>query len=525
MPGKTILYQNSARKVLERGMDILATAVSNTLGPKGRNVVLGKPFGTPQIVNDGVTIAKEIDLVDSLENTGVCLIRQAASKTNEIAGDGTTTATVLAYSLIKQGMRNVAAGSNPMAIKRGIENATQFAIDRLREYAQPVIEYEIIKDVATISAGNDKDAGALIADTFAKIGREGMIHLEDGKGMTNEVEIKEGMCFDKGFLSGYFVDDTKRMESVLEDAYILLTDKILSSPRSDLLSTLEIIAKTRKPLLIICDDVKNDALSTLIMNKIRGVVEVVAVKAPGYGDRRKLLLQDLAILTGGQVITSDTGYSLQNMNIEWLGQAQKVVVKKESTTIISDINTTEVAAKCKQLRRQVETSESTYEKEKILERLSKLSGIAIIRVGGATETEVEDRKLRLEDAINATTAAFEEGIVAGGGTVLAQISQEMLPWAKKNLKEDELIGAIIVSKALTSPLKTIATNAGQNGEVILERVKNANIGIGYDASTNTLAEMFTAGIIDPVRVTRSALQNAASISSIVLTTECLVVED
>ena len=525
MPAKTILYQEEARKALEKGMDILAEAVSITLGPKGRNVVLEKKFGTPQIVNDGVTIAKEINLKGNLENTGVALIRQAASKTNDVAGDGTTTATVLAYAIIKQGMRNVAAGANPIVLKRGIEKATQFVVRKVIEYARPIESISDITKVATISAGNDVVVGSLIASAIEKVGREGLISLEEGKSTVTELEITEGMGFDRGFISGYFVTNTERMEVVLENPYILLTDKKITLVKQDLLPTLELVSKTNKPLLIISDSVEKEALATLIINKLRGILNVVAVRAPGFGDRRKSLLEDLAVLTGGQVISADAGLSLEKMEIETLGNARRVIIGKDFTTIISDSNKEQVFARCEQLRRQLETSESTYEKEKIQERLAKLSGgVAVIKVGAATETEMKDRKLRLEDAVNATKAAVEEGIVPGGGTTLTHIAKELLEWAKANLLEDELIGALIVEKALSSPLKRIASNAGENGAVIAERVKKEKFEIGYNAATNEYVNMYDAGIIDPAKVTRSTLQNAASIASMILTTECIIVD-
>jgi len=525
MAAKTILYQEAARKALERGMQTLAEAVSVTLGPKGRNVVLGKQYGTPQIVNDGVTIAKEINLNNNLENTGVCLIRQAASKTNDVAGDGTTTATVLAYAIITQGMRNVAAGANPIVLKRGIEKATQFVVSKVVDYARPIENLSDITKVATISAGNDTEVGSLIASAIDKVGREGLISLEEGKGTTNELEITEGMGFDRGFISGYFVTDQERMEVTLDNAFVLLTDKKITLVKQDLVPTLELITKTNQPLLIISDNVQKEALATLIINKIRGILNVVAVRAPGFGDRRKAMLDDLAILTGGQVISADAGLTLENVELESLGRARRIIVTKESTTIISDANNKAVLARCEQLRRQLETSESSYEKEKIQERLAKLSGgVALIKVGAATETEMKDRKLRLEDAVNATKAAVEEGIVPGGGTTLAHISEELLDWAKDNLLDDELVGALIVEKALSAPLKKIATNAGQNGAVIFERVKEADFEIGYNGANDEVVNMFEAGIIDPAKVTRSTLQNAASIASMVLTTECIIVD-
>jgi chaperonin GroEL len=525
MPSKTILYQESSRRALETGMDILAKAVSITLGPKGRNVVLGKRFGTPQIVNDGVTIAKEINLPNNLENTGVCLIRQAASKTNDVAGDGTTTATVLAYAIIKQGMRNVAAGANPIVLKRGIERATEFVVNKITDYARPIKNVSDLTKVATISAGNDLEVGSLIASAFSKVGREGLISIEEGKSTVNELEITEGMRFDRGFISGYFVTNQERMEAVLEDAYVLLTEKKITIVKQDLLPTLELIAKTKHPLLIISDNVQKEALATLIVNKIRGILNVVAVRAPGFGDRRKTLLSDLAVLTGGQVITSEAGYSLQNIALDSLGRARRIIVGKDSTTIISDVNKGDVLTRCEQLRRQLEMSDSPYEKEKIHERVNKLSGgVAIIKVGGTTETEMKDRKLRLEDAVNATKAAVEEGIVPGGGKMLIHISQELLEWAKEELLEDELVGALIVEKALSAPLKKIASNAGQNGAVICDKVKKSDFEFGYNASKNELVNIFDLGVVDPAKVTRSTLQNAASIASMVLTTECIIVD-
>jgi chaperonin GroEL len=394
MAAKTILYQEEARKALERGMDILAEAVSITLGPKGRNIVLEKAYGAPQIVNDGVTIAKEINLKDNLENTGVCLIRQAASKTNDVAGDGTTTATVLAHALVKMGMRNVAAGANPIVLKRGIDKATQFVVMKITEYARPVENISEITKVATISSGNDKEVGALIADAINKVGREGLISLEEGKSTENELEVTEGMGFDRGFISGYFVTNTEKMEITLENPYILLTDKKITVVKQDLLPTLELITKTGQPLLIISDNVEKEALATLIINKIRGILNVVAVRAPGFGDRRKAMLDDLAVLTGGEVISADAGLTLEKMEIESLGRARRVIIGKESTTIISDSNKKDVLARCEQLRRQLETNDSTYEREKLQERLAKLSGgVAVIKVGASTETEMKDKKI------------------------------------------------------------------------------------------------------------------------------------
>lgn len=526
MVGKTILYQEEARKALERGMDTLAAAVSITLGPKGRNVVLEKKFGTPQIVNDGVTIAKEIDLKDNLENTGVSLIRQAASKTNDVAGDGTTTATVLAYGIIKQGMRNVAAGANPIVLKRGIEKATQFVTRKITEYARPIENISDITQVAKISAGNDLEVGSLIASAIDKVGREGLISLEESKSTTTELEITEGMGFERGFISGYFVTNNEKMEAVLENPYILITDKKITLVKQDLVPTLELVSKTNRPLLIISDNVEKEALATLIVNKLRGILNVAAVRAPGFGDRRKAMLEDLAILTNGSVVTADAGLSLESIELETLGEARRVIIGKESTTIISDSTKKEVLARCEQLRRQLETTDSVYDREKLQERLAKLSGgVAIIKVGAATETEMKDRKLRLEDAINATKAAVEEGIVPGGGSTLVHISGELLEWLKENLEGDELVGGLIVEKALSAPLRKIASNAGQNGAVIVEEVANSDFEIGYNVSTNGFVDMYESGIIDPAKVTRSTLQNAASIASMVLTTECIIVNN
>lgn len=525
MAVKKILYQEEARKALEKGMDILAEAVSVTLGPKGRNVVLEKKFGPPQIVNDGVTIAKEINLKDTLENTGVSLIRQAASKTNDVAGDGTTTATVLAYAIIKQGMRNVAAGANPIVLKRGIEKATQFVVRKIMDYARPIENLSDITQVAQISAGNDVEVGALIASAIDKVGREGLISLEESKSTATELEITEGMGFDRGFISGYFVTNKERMEVVLDNPFILLTDKKITLVKQDLVPTLELVSKTNQPLLIISENVEKEALATLIVNKLRGIINVVAVRAPGFGDRRKAILQDLAILVGGKLITADAGLSLDRMEIENLGTARRVIVGKETTTIISDSNKKEVLARCEQLRRQMETTDSSYEKEKLQERLAKLTGgVAVIKVGAATETEMKDRKLRLEDAINATKAAVEEGIVPGGGATLVHIAAELLEWITETLTGDELVGGLIVEKALQAPMKKIAMNAGENGAIIVERIKEAEFEMGYNAAKNEITNMYEAGIIDPAKVTRSTLQNAASIASMVLTTECIIVD-
>ena len=521
---KTITYNEDARRALERGFDILAEAVAVTLGPKGRNVVLEKKFGAPQIINDGITIAKEIELEDHIENTAVSLLRQAASKTNDAAGDGTTTATVLAHAIVKEGLRNVAAGANAIALKRGIDKATTFLVDKIAEHARPVGDSKSIAQVGSISAGNDEEVGTMIADAMDKVGREGVISLEEGKSMTTELEVTEGMRFDKGYLSPYFVTDTERMEAVLEDPYILLTDKKITLVQ-DLVPVLEQVARSGKPLMIIAEDIEKEALATLVVNRMRGVLNVAAVKAPGFGDRRKAMLEDIAVLTGGQVISEDTGLKLDNVKVDMLGQARRLTITKDTTTIVAEGNEKDVKARCEQIRRQIDETESSYDKEKLQERLAKLSGgVAVIKVGAATETEMKDRKLRLEDAINATRAAVEEGIVPGGGTTLAHLAPQLADWASANLSGEELLGAQIVTRALTAPLSRIAENAGVNGAVIVEQVKAKDFNVGYDAAINQFVDMFEAGIVDPAKVTRSGLQNAASIASMVLTTECIVVD-
>ena len=521
---KRIVYNENARRALEKGMDTLAEAVAVTLGPKGRNVVLEKKFGAPQIVNDGVTIAKEIELEDNIENTGVALIRQAASKTNDAAGDGTTTATVLAHAIVKEGLRNVAAGANAISLKRGIDKATAYLVDKIAEHARPVGDSKSIAQVGSISAGNDEEVGAMIAEAMEKVGREGVISLEEGKSMTTELEVTEGMRFDKGYVSPYFVTDTERMEAVLDEPYILITDKKIALVQ-DLVPVLEQVARSGRPLIIIAEDIEKEALATLVVNRLRGVLNVAAVKAPGFGDRRKAMLEDIAVLTGGQVISEDTGLKLENTKLDMLGQARRLTITKDNTTIVAEGNEKDVKARCEQIRRQIEETDSTYDKEKLQERLAKLSGgVAVIKVGAATETEMKDRKLRLEDAINATKAAVEEGIVPGGGTTLAHLVPDLIGWVDTNLTAEEHTGATIVARALAAPLMRIAENAGQNGAVIAERVKEKDFNVGYNAANGEFVDMFDAGIVDPAKVTRSALQNAASIAGMVLTTECIVVD-
>ena len=459
-----------------------------------------------------------------MENTGVSLIRQAASKTNDAAGDGTTTATVLAHAMVKEGLRNVAAGANAILLKRGIDKAAGFLVEQIAKHSRPVEDSKGISQVGSISAGNDEEVGSMIASAMDKVGKEGVISLEEGKSMTTELEITEGMRFDKGYISPYFATDTERMEAVFDEPYLLLTDKKIALVQ-DLVPVLEQVARAGKPLVIIAEDIEKEALATLVVNRLRGVLNVAAVKAPGFGDRRKAMLEDIAVLTSGQLITEDAGLKLESTKLDMLGSTRRVTITKDNTTIVAEGNETEVKARCEQIRRQMEETESSYDKEKLQERLAKLSGgVAVIKVGAATETEMKDKKLRLEDAINATKAAVEEGIVPGGGTTMAHLTPELENWANSNLKDEELTGALIVARALPAPLKRIAENAGQNGAVISERVKEKEFNVGYNAATNEFVDMFEVGIVDPAKVTRSALQNAASIAGMVLTTECIVVD-
>jgi chaperonin GroEL len=521
---KRIIYNENARRALEKGIDILAESVAVTLGPKGRNVVLEKKFGSPQIINDGVTIAKEIELEDHIENTGVALIRQAASKTNDAAGDGTTTATVLAHAMVKAGLRNVAAGANAITLKKGIDKASDFLVGKIKDMAKPIADSNAITQVGTISAGNDEEVGKMIADAMDKVGKEGVISLEEGKSMETELEVTEGMRFDKGYISPYFATDTERMEAVLDEPYILLTDKKIGLVQ-DLVPVLEQIARTGKPLLIIAEDIEKEALATLVVNRLRGVLNVAAVKAPGFGDRRKAMLEDMAVLTNGQLITEDAGLKLENAKLEMLGTARRITINKDTTTIVAEGNEAAVGARCEQIKKQMDETDSTYDKEKLQERLAKLAGgVAVVKVGAATETEMKDKKLRLEDAINATKAAVEEGIVPGGGTTLAHLAPALEEWANGNLFGEELIGANIVAAALTAPLMRIAENAGANGAVVAENVKSRSNNEGYNAANGDYVDMLAAGIVDPAKVTRSGLQNAASIAGMVLTTECIVAD-
>jgi len=521
---KSILYSDKARRALEKGINVLSEAVAVTLGPLGRNVVLGTNFGVPQIINDGVTIAKAIELENHIENTGVSLIRQAAAKTNDAAGDGTTTAIVLASAIVKAGLRNVAAGANAIAIRDGIEKATRFVVEQIAVHARSVEDSKAIAQVGTISAGNDATVGEMIATAMSKVGREGVITLEEGKSMVTELEVTDGMRFDQGYISPYFMTNTERMEALLEEAYILLVDGKVNAIQ-DLVPLLEAISKAGKPLLIIAEEVGKDVLATLVLNQLRGTLRVAAVKAPGFGGGRTAILQDIAALTEGQVMSEETGLTLAAATLEMLGQARRITLTQASTTLVAEDNEQKIKSRCEQIRRELENADSDYEKESLQNRLAKLSGgVAVIKVGAATETEMKDRKYKLEDAINATKAAVEEGIVPGGGATLAHLAPQLETWARAQLNEEELTGALIVARALSAPLQRIVDNAGQNGAIIVEKIKAHEFDVGYDALANKFVNMFDAGIIDPAKVTRSALQNAASIAAITLTTECIVAE-
>ena len=523
---KKILYQDNARRALEKGMQIMVEAVAVTLGPRGRNVVLEKKYGSPQIINDGVTIAKEIELDDPVENTGVALIRQAASKTNDVAGDGTTTSTVLAHAIVQEGMKNVAAGANPITLKIGIEKATKYVIEQVNEFAQPIENMDAISQVAAVSAGNDEAVGSMIADALEKVGRDGIISLEEGKSTATELEVTEGMRFEKGFISPYFVNRPEKMEVVLENPYILATDKKITLVKQDLIPILEQVTPTKRALLIIAEDIEKEALATLVLNKLRGIINIAAVRAPGFGQMRKASLEDITILTNGQLITEDAGYSLKSATLDLLGEARRVIITKDSTTIINEGTEEQVQSQCENLRKQINLSDDAYEKEKLQDRIAKLSGgVAVIKVGALTETEMKEKKLRLEDAINATRAAVEEGIVPGGGATFAHLSENLKNWAKNSLKEEELLGALIIAKAITTPLKRIAENGGKNGALIIDLLQEQDFEMGYDAFDETFVNMYEKGIIDPAKVTRTTLQNASSIASMILTTECLVVSN
>ncbi|BCV22692.1 chaperonin GroEL [Moorella sp. Hama-1] len=518
---KQIVFDREAREALENGITKLTEAVRVTLGPRGRNVVLEKKFGAPTITNDGVTIAKEVELKDPLENVGALLVREVASKTNDVAGDGTTTACVLAQAIVREGMKNVAAGANPMFMKKGIQRAVEAVVVNLKSQARPVESKDSISQVAAISA-NDPQIGSLVAEAMEKVGKDGVITVEESKGMETAVDVVEGMQFDRGYISPYMVTDNERMEAVLEEPYLLITDKKITAV-ADLIPVLEKVVRTGRPLLIICEDMEGEALATLVVNKLRGTFTCVAVKAPAFGDRRKAMLQDIAILTGGQVITEETGLKLENATLDMLGQARQVRVGKEETTIVEGRGKDEaIEARVAQIRREYEDSTSDYDREKLQERLAKLAGgVAVIKVGAATETEMKEKKMRIEDALSATRAAVEEGIVAGGGTALVR-AQAVL----KDVQAlgDELTGVRLVYRALEEPLRQIAANAGVEGSVVVEKVRQSSDGLGFNAATLEYVNLIEAGIVDPVKVTRSALENAASIASLVLTTESVVAD-
>ncbi|RYY00745.1 chaperonin GroEL [bacterium] len=522
---KQIIFDEHARRALERGVNAVADTVKITLGPKGRNVVLEKKFGAPQIVNDGVTIAKEIELEDPIENVGAQLVKEVTSKTNDVAGDGTTTSAILAQAMVREGLKNVVAGANPILVKKGIEKAVAICVEKIKELSKPVEGTQAIAQVATISSGNDEYVGQLIADAMDKVGTDGVITVEESKSMGTSLEVVEGMQFDKGYVSPYMVTDAEKMEAVADEPLILITDKKLTSI-ADLVPVLEKVARSGKPLVIIAEDVEGEALATLVVNKLRGVLNVIAIKAPGFGDRRKAMLEDIAILTGGQVISEDVGLKLENVTLDMLGAARQVKVNKEKTTIVAGSdNKDAVEKRVGQIRRQIEETDSEFDKEKLQERLAKLSGgVAVIQVGAATETELKDRKLRIEDALSATKAAVEEGIVAGGGTTLLGLIGTLEEAIAKENDSDLKTGLKIVAKSLEYPAKQIAQNAGVDGSIIVDKVRNGAPGFGYNALTDKYEDMLQAGIVDPAKVTRAALQNAASIAAMLLTTEALVVD-
>lgn len=516
---KDIKFSSDARAAMVRGVDTLADTVKVTLGPKGRNVVLEKAFGSPLITNDGVTIAKEIELEDHFENMGAKLVSEVASKTNDIAGDGTTTATVLTQAIVREGLKNVTAGANPIGIRRGIEAAVATAVEELKAIAQPVANKEAIAQVAAVSSRSEK-VGEYISEAMERVGNDGVITIEESRGMETELEVVEGMQFDRGYLSQYMVTDNEKMVADLENPFILVTDKKISNIQ-DVLPLLEEVLKTSRPLLIIADDVDGEALPTLVLNKIRGTFNVVAVKAPGFGDRRKAMLEDIAVLTGATVITEDLGLELKDATMATLGQASKVTVDKDSTVIVEGAGSTEaIANRVNLIKSQLETTTSEFDREKLQERLAKLSGgVAVVKVGAATETALKEMKLRIEDALNATRAAVEEGIVAGGGTALVNVIAKV---AELDLEGDDATGRNIVLRALEEPVRQIAYNAGYEGSVIIDKLKNSPVGTGFNAANGEWVDMVEAGIIDPVKVTRSALQNAASVASLILTTEAVV---
>jgi len=522
MPAKQLKYDEEARRAVLNGVDKLANAVKVTLGPKGRNVVLDKKFGAPTITKDGVTVAKEIELPDPFENMGAQMVREVASKTSDVAGDGTTTATVLAQAIFREGMKNVTAGANPMALKRGIDRAVEAVVEEIKKISKPTKGKKEIAQVATISANNDKTIGDLIAEAMEKVGKDGVITVEEAKGVETQLEVVEGMQFDRGYISPYFVTDPERMEAVIENPLILIHEKKISNMK-DLLPVLEQIAKMGKPLLIIAEEVEGEALATLVVNKLRGTLNTCAVKAPGFGDRRKEMLKDVAVLTGGEVISEELGIKLENIRLDDLGKCKKVVVDKENTTLIEGAGSQkEIEGRIKQIRTQIEETTSDYDKEKLQERLAKLAGgVAVIKVGAPTEVAMKEKKARVEDALNATRAAVEEGIVPGGGVVLLRAAAAL---EKVKFSGDEKTGADIIRRALEEPIRQIAENAGTEGSIVVQKVREGSGAFGFNAETEAYEDLVSAGIIDPTKVTRIALQNAASIAGLLVTTECLVTE-
>lgn len=521
---KEILFESSARERIKRGVDKLANAVKVTLGPKGRNVVIDKKFGAPTVTKDGVTVAKDIELKDGVENMGAQLVKEVASKTADSAGDGTTTATVLAQSIFSYGIKNVAAGANPMDLKRGIDKAVEAVVEDLKRQSKTIESSNEISQVAAISANNDDEIGKMIADAMEKVGKDGVITVEEAKGTETEVKLVEGMQFDRGYLSPYFVTDTERMVADLENPFVLIYDKKISAMK-ELLPILEAVAQTGKPLLIISEDVEGEALATLVVNKIRGSLRIAAVKAPGFGDRRKAMLEDIAVLTGGTVISEDRGYKLENATLDYLGTAEKISIDKDNTTIVNGAGEkSEIHARVNQIKAQIETTTSDYDKEKLQERLAKLSGgVAILYIGAATEVEMKEKKDRVDDALHATRAAVQEGVVAGGGVALVRAIAALENLSTVN--DDQATGVSIVKSALEAPLRVIVENAGQEGSVVVQKIKDAKDDYGYNARTDQYENLFKSGVIDPTKVTRLALENAASIASLLLTTECVIADE
>ena len=522
MGAKILQYDEEARKSILKGVNTLADAVKVTLGPKGRNVIIDRSYGAPNVTKDGVTVAKEIELEDKFENMGAQMVKEVASTTSDVAGDGTTTATILAQAIFREGAKSVAAGSNPMDLKRGIDKAVEVVVKELQKQSKPTKDAKEIAQVGTISANNDEAIGAIIAEAMEKVGKEGVITVEEAKGLETELEIVEGMQFDRGYLSPYFVTNAEKMEVELEDCLILINEKKISSMK-DLLPILEQIAKMGRPLLIIAEDIEGEALATLVVNKIRGTLHVAAVKAPGFGDRRKAMLEDIAILTGGKMISEDMGYKLENTKLEDLGRAKRITIDKDNTTIIDGHgDRASLEGRVKQIRAQIEETTSDYDREKLQERLAKLvGGVAVIKVGAATETEMKEKKARVEDALNATRAAVEEGIVPGGGVAYLRTLPAL---EKMKLEGDEAVGVRIVQKSLEEPLKMIANNAGLEGSIVVEKVKEKKGAFGFNARTDRYEDMIAAGVIDPTKVTRFALQNAASVASLMLTTQCMIAD-